>query len=112
MAIPKTCRGCGCPFLADRHSKRFHSRACYARWRERTPEWQAAKRRGQLKSAATSRRKTLQLCERKVAAASSKGEAFRTGHRLGYQLGWKRGERVGFADGYQAAIDAMESRTA
>jgi flagellar biosynthesis/type III secretory pathway protein FliH len=108
VPFPKTCRGCGQSFVADRLSTEFHSRPCYAQWRERTPEWQAAKRRGQLKSAATGRQKAQQLYEQKVSAAGSKGEAFRTGHREGYRLGWKRGERVGFANGYELAIQEME----
>lgn len=112
MPFPKDCRGCGLAFIAHRRTTAFHSRSCFATWRESTPVWQAAKRRGQLKSAETGRRKSLVVWERKVGEARSKGEAFRFGHRDGYRLGWKRGERVGFAKGYDAAIESMEGKSA
>jgi hypothetical protein len=111
-AVPfsKTCKGCGVLFDADRRRRDFHSRACWAGWRERQPAWQAAKRRGQLKSARTQREKSIVLCAKKAAASTSKGDAFRTGYRDGYRLGWKRGERVGFASGYEAAVQDMDTR--
>jgi len=108
MPFPKICRGCGVPFVADRRKTAFHSRPCYGQWRERTPEWQAAKRRGQQKSAATMHRKTLALYERKAVGCTSKGAAFRDGHRTGYQLGWKRGERIGYGYGFQKGYDQAQ----
>lgn len=110
MPFPKICRGCSVPFTADRRRTEFHSRKCYAQWRESTPAWQAAKRRGQVKSAATQHQKSRQIYAQKAHGCETKGQAFRAGHRDGYQLGWKRGERVGFADGYEAAI-TRHSRT-
>lgn len=100
-------------FVAARTSTRFHSRSCYATWRETTPAWQAAKRRGQLKSAARGRQKSLEIYAGKAQACTTKGQAFREGRRDGYGLGWKRGERVGFANGYEAAIKDLDlGRTA
>lgn len=110
MPFPKICKGCGVPFVADRRSRDFHTRSCFATWRETTPAWQAARRRGQLKSAATGRKKAVAIYERTVAACTSKGQAFREGRRDGYRLGWKRGARVGFANGYEQALQDMEIR--
>ena len=113
MAIQKICKGCGCDFPADRQSREFHSRSCFAQWRERQPGWQVAKRQGQLKGAATQRAKHLRLWAKRAASAATIGEAFREGRREGYRLGWKRGQRVGFSDGYEAALKDQElARTA
>ena len=113
MPFPKTCRGCGRAFVANRRKRDFHSRSCFAQWRERTPEWQAAKRRGQLKSAATKRRQRIRVYAGMAHRCATKGEAFYEGTRVRYQHGWKRGERVGYAAGYEQALrDTRLARTA
>lgn len=112
MPFPKVCKGCQQPFTADRRAREFHSRRCFAQWRERQPWWQAGKRRGQLKVAAGQREKSLRRYALKAEQCETKGQAYREGVREGYRLGWKRGARVGYANGYEDALKATAAARA
>lgn len=100
MKMKKLCLACRHPFSPRRSRQIFCGLACFHAHRQSDPAWKQAQRRGGLRAGKTKR---VQMRQRWAVAGVPPDVASRL-HDEGYRQGWKRGERVGFAAGYEQAL--------
>lgn len=50
------------------------------------------------------RKKAAAVAIARAAGCATPLDGYRVGRRHGIEIGWKRGQRVGYAQGYEAAL--------
>ena len=101
------CHGCGRMFEGKKDTRRrfrFHSPKCYQQWIAGRPEARARALAGGKKRQALARAKLTARLLAQLGEGATLAQAYWLGMRDAAISAYRRGERKGYADGYERAL--------